>query len=69
LTAYGCSEWEPEFIKDEFEEEHQVDGDTYLRYNFTNKNPRWGLGYTDPEKVTALTHKIISEIGALKQYE
>lgn len=69
LTARGFSDWEPEFITDEFGEEHEVDGGTFLRYNFNIKKSRSNLGYTDPNEVTALTHKIVSEINDIKQYQ
>lgn len=69
LHSYGGFEWEPDFIEDEFGDEHEVSGSTFLRYNFTNKNPHWGLAYTDPKEIAMLTKKIVSAIEVISAYQ
>lgn len=69
LSAYGASEWEPDFIMDEFGEEHEVSGETFLRYNFTDKYPRWGVAYTDPKEIAILTKRIVSDIEVISVYQ
>ncbi|MBD8705303.1 MULTISPECIES: hypothetical protein [Pseudomonas] len=69
LSAEGGYQWEPDFITDEFDEQHEVSGQTFLRYNFSDRKPRWGLAYTDPKQIAALTKRIVSEIETISAYQ
>ena len=69
LLAYRGFDWEPDFIKDEFGDEHEVSGETFLRHNFTDKYNHWGLAYTDPKEITVLTKRIISSIEIISAYQ